>query len=362
VAISAALAIALAGCGGGGERASSGTKESDSPSSASAHAGPPSGLPAGCGPKEVAGLFTGLANAVAQRRRDDAIALLSRGKGFVVMTIYHGPQAGQGRVDSRTPAAAYASLADTFGAVEKPALLGSVVGAVAPLRNTRKGPSRADPAAGAEFAIRLGRHVLAGKVGIDCAAGTIYLGAMTVRQLHSGERMCGETLRMTADRPVVCAYPESGTRAGGAANARPATGSGACGSVKARRAFTSFLAAFDHGDYAALDSLFASQLAFAWFSSNAPGTRLGKEAERRATLVPYFRRRHSEHDRLRLAHLTVVSGARHSTGLGFELRRSSADFRDGQWLAESGKASLTCHGGKPKFRAVSLGAARDGTG
>ena len=69
VAISAVLAIALAGCGGGSHQGSSGTKESSSPSSAAAHAGPPSGLAAGCGPKEVAGLFTGLANAVAQRRR-----------------------------------------------------------------------------------------------------------------------------------------------------------------------------------------------------------------------------------------------------------------------------------------------------
>ena len=299
---------------------------------------------------------------MAQRRRDDAIGLLSRGKGFVIMTIYRGPHAGQGRVDSRTPAAAYASLVDTFGAIERPVLLGSVVGAVAPLRNTRKGPSRADPAAGAEFVIRLGRHVLAGKVGIDCATGTIYLGAMTVRQLHSGERMCGETLRMTADRPAVCAYPESDAAAGAATSARSASGSGACGTVQARRAFTSFLEAFDHGDYAALDSLFASQPAFAWFSSNAPGTRLGKEAERRAALVPYFRRRHAEHDRLRLAHLTVITGAQHSTGLGFELRRSAADFRGGRWLAVSGKASLTCHGGKPKFRVISLGAARDSIG
>lgn len=141
-----------------------------------------------------------------------------------------------------------------------------------------------------------------------------------------------------------------------------AVGSGACGKPKARRAFTSFLRAFNRGDYAALDSLFAMQPAFAWFSSSEPGARLRKEAERRDTLVPYFRWRHSEHDRLRAAHLTVNTGAPHSTGLSLELRRSAADFRDGRWLAVSGKASLTCHGRGPKFLAVSLGGAHDSAG
>lgn len=142
----------------------------------------------------------------------------------------------------------------------------------------------------------------------------------------------------------------------------PALGSGACGKPKARRAFTSFLRAFNRGDYAALDSLFAAQPAFAWFSSNDPGTRLRKRAERRDTLVAYFRWRHFEHDRLRLAYLTVNTGAPHSTGLGFELRRSAADLRDGEWLAVSGKAGLTCHEGRPKFLVISLGSARDSAG
>lgn len=152
-------------------------------------------------------------------------------------------------------------------------------------------------------------------------------------------------------KPVSAAAPQG-----------PAVGSGACGKPKARQAFGSFLRAFNGGDYETLNSLFAAQPAFAWFSSNDPGTRLRKGAERRDTLVPYFRWRHSEHDRLRAAHLTVNTGARHSTGLGFELRRSAADFRHGRWLAVSGKASLTCHGRGPKFLAVSLGGAHDSAG
>jgi hypothetical protein len=362
ILVAAVLAIALAGCGSGGQAASSRAKEPGSPPSPAARDDPAAGLPAGCEPHEVADLFSGLANAVAERRRGEVLGSLSRGKGFVIVTIYHGPKAGQGRVDSRTPAAAYANLVDTFGAIEKPVLLGSMVGAVAPLGNTRKGPSRADPTAGAEFVIRLGGHTLAGKVGIDCTTGTIYLGAMTVRPLVQSEKMCGETLMMTADRPLICAYPEADAGTGRTTGAGSTTRSGACVSGEARQAFASFLLAFNHGDYATLDSLFADQPAFAWLSSNDPGTRLRREAERRDALIPYFRQRHSEHDRLRLARLTVNTAPLHSTGLIFELRRSAADFRDGRWFVVSGKANLACHKERPKFLVVSLGAARDGTG
>lgn len=170
---------------------------------------------------------------------------------------------------------------------------------------------------------------------------------------------CGSGSQRASSGTKESSSPSSATARHGSGRA---SSSGACGDAQARRAFTSFLAAFNRGDYATLDSLFAAQPAFVWFSSNDPGTRLGKEAERRDTLVPYFRRRHSEHDRLRQIHLTVTTAAQHSRGLGFELRRSAADFRDGKWLAVSGKASLTCHGGRPKFRVISLGAVRDSAG
>ncbi len=90
-----------------------------------------------------------------------------------------------------------------------------------------------------------------------------------------------------------------------------------------------FLSAFDGGDYAQLDSLFASQPAFEGFSSNPPGLRLRAAAMRRRSPIAYFRRRHANRDHLSFSALHINGSASHHTGLWFELRRSAADFRRG---------------------------------
>ncbi|MFT3865682.1 MAG: hypothetical protein QM729_15550 [Solirubrobacterales bacterium] len=140
----------------------------------------------------------------------------------------------------------------------------------------------------------------------------------------------------------------------------PVDSSGACTREQARRAFVAFLTAFDAGDYAKLDSLFASPPAFRWFSSNPPGRRIRAASMRRRSLIAYFRRRHAVHDHMSLSALQVNEGSPHSTGLSFELRRSAADFRRGRPFWVSGKAALICHGGHARFIVVSIGS--PGTG
>jgi hypothetical protein len=75
-------------------------------------------------------------------------------------------------------------------------------------------------------------------------------------------------------------------------------------------------------------------------------------------LIQYFRQRHSRSDRLRLARLPVITAGPNRTGLGLDLWRSAADFRNGKWSRVSGKASLVCHAQTPKFLVMSLGTAR----
>lgn len=163
-------------------------------------------LPPGCSPPEVADLLSGLSTAVADRRREKALSYLSTGPRFVVMTIYHGKAPGSGRVDSRTSGAAYKNLVDTFGAVEAPRLLASVVGPVAPLEGVRRGSSKNNPTAGAEFVVGLDRRSLSGKIGVDCAQGRIYLGAMNAEPGLRRQKACGSYVRLYADRPLICSY------------------------------------------------------------------------------------------------------------------------------------------------------------
>jgi hypothetical protein len=130
---------------------------------------------------------------------------------------------------------------------------------------------------------------------------------------------------------------------------------GACTTAKARQAFAEFVTAFNRGNLRKLDSLFARQPAFAWYSSNAPGSRLNRAAKRRDTLIAYFRARHLDQDRLRPARIGITTAAPHQTGLSLELRRSTADYRAGRWFSVAGKAALVCHGGRARFLVVSLG-------
>jgi hypothetical protein len=198
------LTLIATACGGG-EGAETRPAKTDPPTRAAQESsggrteGGDGGLPAGCGPRQVADLVTSLGMAVADGRRDVAIGYLSKGEGFVELTIYHGKEPGAGRVDSRTPAAAYDNFINTFGAVENPVLLGSAVGPVGPFEWLRKGAEGHDPTAGVEIALRLGARSLTGKIGIDCATGTIYAGAMDARRGLRPQTMCGGLLSMEAD-------------------------------------------------------------------------------------------------------------------------------------------------------------------
>jgi hypothetical protein len=61
-----------------------------------------------------------------------------------------------------------------------------------------------------------------------------------------------------------------------------------------------FSRAFNAGDLARLDLLFAPADSFQWYSTTGPGERFDPEASDRRTLVQYFQRRHARGEGLRL--------------------------------------------------------------
>ena len=130
-----------------------------------------------------------------------------------------------------------------------------------------------------------------------------------------------------------------------------------------RLALRAFVSAFDRGETARLDALFAEPPLFGWYSSNAPGLRRAAAARDRATLLAYFRGRHARHDRLRLVAFTFNGSA---AGLGnavFRMRRSASDYRRGAWFGVIGKAAASCDGGAHtpvRFVVFSLGGAGSG--
>ena len=134
------------------------------------------------------------------------------------------------------------------------------------------------------------------------------------------------------------------------AHAAPAA---TCDAAGTQRTFRAFVAAFNDGDLARLDSLFAQPPAFRWYSSSAPGQRTGAASSTRSTLRPYFRERHRVRDVLAVRSFHWNGTARGLAHFSFGLRRSALDHLRGTPFDLVGKGALECAGGR--FVVLSLG-------
>ena len=147
----------------------------------------------------------------------------------------------------------------------------------------------------------------------------------------------------------------AGSVAGGGA---AATGGGSvtnCTSTQTRAALRSFVAAYNAGDYRRLDRLFAGPAWFHWYSSGGPGLRIDPAAQKRGSLIGYFRARHAQQDRFRLASFTFNGSSLGYGNFVFTGQRSAADFRGGAWFAVAGKGATLCEGATVKLAVLSVG-------
>jgi hypothetical protein len=104
----------------------------------------------------------------------------------------------------------------------------------------------------------------------------------------------------------------------------------------------SFISSFNRGDTAELDRLFSSDV-FEWYSTDAPGARVGREAKDRTGLMAYFAERHRGHEELKLESFHFIGES--AGGLGalgnfeFELTRMADGLAP---TAYGGKGAITC--------------------
>lgn len=120
------------------------------------------------------------------------------------MTIFHGAGAGEGRVNSETPRAVYASFAETIPAGAPTRLLVAGVGSHAPFAVDYERSHAGSRTAGVEFVAEIGSEFLSGKVGIDCGNGDLYVGAMNVTPSLGRRQLCGRYVTADAEKKTVC--------------------------------------------------------------------------------------------------------------------------------------------------------------
>jgi hypothetical protein len=89
-----------------------------------------------------------------------------------------------------------------------------------------------------------------------------------------------------------------------------------CTPVTTKALVQKFVRDYDSGQVAVIDRLWAREPYFQWFSTRAPGARLGAAAYNRSTLASYFRARVRAHENLRVIKL----------GAGYDVNRNIVNF------------------------------------
>jgi hypothetical protein len=89
-----------------------------------------------------------------------------------------------------------------------------------------------------------------------------------------------------------------------------------------------FAADFRNGKISPIEGLWAPAPRFQWYSTRAPGARIGASAYERSTLMHYFRARARLHERLRIVQLRArLDPERGIVNFSGKLVRSADDLR-----------------------------------
>jgi hypothetical protein len=142
------------------------------------------------------------------------------------------------------------------------------------------------------------------------------------------------------------------------ASSGPASGDGSaattrnCATGEPRLLVNAFIAAFNSGASARLDRIFAPVSSFKWYSTDAPGLRLGPAAYSRSTLIPYFAERHRARERLTLTSWTGGGNSNGYAHFQFELVRKARDLAPTPY---QGKGALICSNTRNRIAVWSMG-------
>ncbi len=133
----------------------------------------------------------------------------------------------------------------------------------------------------------------------------------------------------------------------GSATVVPEAAPTLCTPGEVESAVNRFVAAFNRGDSKALAAVWAPEPDFQWYSTTAPGARLNAKASDRASLLPYFRGRHAQAERLQVTAFRVngnTTGGKPYGNFEFRLVRSARGLAATDF---HGKGSVRCYAGRP---------------
>jgi hypothetical protein len=186
------------------------------------------------------------------------------------------------------------------------------------------GRSAADEIAGARgMRTRRGRLPLLAR-SLAFAASVSLIGACTGSGPHASLGSTSASSTVTASSPIPA----------------PPGRSANCTATEVRALVDQFVRAFNAGDQATLQRLWArAGHGFAWYSTDAPGRRISPAAEARSTLGSYFAERHAHQEALRLTSFQFNGNTAGYGNFQYNLIRQANDLAATAYV---GKGAAVC--------------------
>ncbi|HEX2097407.1 MAG TPA: hypothetical protein VHF50_08575 [Solirubrobacterales bacterium] len=147
----------------------------------------------------------GFLDAVAIQDREGALNHVAEAPELIGLTIQRvgspPPEQGWGH---QTPRQAYRQAAAAVAGPAAPRLLAAATGPIAPFEADSRYETPPGDKAGVEIVVIAGQRSLSGKVGLHCASGRIYVGALSLQQGLRKQQHCGRQITRRLRRPAVC--------------------------------------------------------------------------------------------------------------------------------------------------------------
>lgn len=183
--VAAAAAIALASCGEPSEQGEAGV-----------------GF-AGCEPESVVHHLGGFLNAVSARQDERVLRYIAPRAEFIRFGLDDRVSPDGGRVESHSPDQLHDSFVAAIPKNRVPEFLAVEVGKpgpLAPAYRQRVGPRET---AGVEVSARIGGdRFLSGEFGVECEAGRIYSGTVSLQRHLEDRTACGRAIGAGAEAAV----------------------------------------------------------------------------------------------------------------------------------------------------------------
>jgi len=112
-----------------------------------------------------------------------------------------------------------------------------------------------------------------------------------------------------------------------------------CAPGEARGVVERFVRVFNSRSIPSLDRVFSPAASFNWYSTGGPGVRLGPAAYDRSPLIPYFRGRQRQGERLRLVRFEGGGNGNGYAHFRFRIERRSRELRP---TVFQGKGAAIC--------------------